>query len=96
MGPYYRDLVLARVSSAALDSLASFETEREDMEDDLCDEPGEDGEPDFDNEPDHDNEYDDRYGTPPRQPSGGKRQIEPTLLHCPPGRQAFSGECTDS
>ena len=33
--------LLARVSSATLDSLAAFETSRENMEDDLCDEPEE-------------------------------------------------------
>ena len=41
----------ARVSSATVDALASFEVEGEDRENDLCDEPQVDDEPDFDNEP---------------------------------------------
>ena len=59
--------LLARVSSATLDSLAAFETERADLEDDGSDEPsigsygvgGVDVELDTsDDEPDRDDEYD--------------------------------------
>ncbi len=57
-------ILVARVSAATMDSLASFETSREDLEDGTDHEPEEsdeshDGrEPSTDDEPDHDNEYD--------------------------------------
>ena len=52
--------LVARVSSATVDALASFEAEGEDfeleLEDDYADdEPDHDNEPDHDHEPDHDN-----------------------------------------
>ena len=65
--------LVARVSGDTLDSLATFETERADLEPDGSDEPsitsygvgGVDVEQDnSDDEPDHDNEYDYRSGTP--------------------------------
>ena len=65
--------LVARVSGDTLDSLATFETSRADMEEDGSDEPsitsygvgGVDVEQDnSDDEPDHDNEYDYRSGTP--------------------------------
>ena len=48
--------LLARVSPATLDSLATFETSREDMEDDLCDEPAETDESHDGKEPPEDDE----------------------------------------
>ncbi len=48
----------ARVSSATLDSLATFETSREDLEDGGDHEPEETDESHDGKEPDHDNEFD--------------------------------------
>ena len=57
-------VLTTRVSSATLDTLATFETSREDLEDgadhELVSEDGDDS----DLEPDHDNEYDYRNAEP--------------------------------
>ncbi len=51
----------ARVSAATLDSLATFETSREDIEDGADHEFVNEDRDDSDLEPDHDNEYDYRH-----------------------------------
>ncbi len=51
----------ARVSAATLDSLATFETGREDLEDGADHELVNEDRDDSDLEPDHDNEYDYRH-----------------------------------
>ena len=51
-------ILVARVSAATLDSLATFETGREDLEDGADHELVNEDRDDSDLEPDHDNEYD--------------------------------------
>ena len=57
-------ILVARVSAATLDSLATFETSREDLEDGADHERVNEDGGDSDLEPDHDNEYDYRNAEP--------------------------------